>query len=132
MVRFDEGIERYQPVATFDEQFPFSVPMLFPYWSKIDIYGSFCSNSSNPQDCFFDYVNRSAVFYQVYTEDSNEPNASYILDRASQEVMSRNMSQLFSSFSASWVLVVTWLRLRPRQEFEGDIEEGIVSVPKIQ
>ncbi|XP_078349351.1 mucin-like protein [Oculina patagonica] len=125
MIRFDDGFERYEPIATFDvNEFPFYIPMLFPYWAKIDIHGSFCSNSLNPSDpldCKFDYVNRSSVFYQFYTENSNSPNASYILDRANQEV--RNNPQ-FSSFSASSVLVVTWLRLRPEEEVEGDVQEG--------
>lgn len=123
MVRFDEGFERYLPLATYDDDFPYHVPMLAPFWSKIDIYGSFCSDSQ--LDCVFGEVNRSAVFYQEYTEDS--PNASYILDRASQDV--RNNSE-FSSFKASWVLVVTWVRLRPEEELDGDAEEGIVSPPK--
>ncbi|XP_078352119.1 mucin-like protein [Oculina patagonica] len=125
MIRFDDGFERYEPIATFDvNEFPFYIPMLFPYWAKIDIHGSFCFNSLNPSDpldCKFDYVNRSSVFYQFYTENSNSPNASYILDRANQEV--RNNPQ-FSSFSASSVLVVTWLRLRPEEEVEGDVQEG--------
>lgn len=122
MIRFDEEFERYLPIPTFDgESFPFEVPMLFPYWSKIDKSKSFCSDS---QDCYFDYANRSSVFYQVYTEDMNTSNAIYVLNRASQEV--RNNSD-FSSFSASWVLVVTWLRLRPEEELEGDVEEETVS-----
>ena len=123
MIRFDEGFVRYLPIPTFDgESFPFDVPMLFPYWSKIDTVKSFCSDS---QDCYFDYANRSTVFYQNYTEDMNTPNSTYILNKASQEV--RNNSD-FSSFSASWVLVVTWLRLRPDEEFEEDnVEEETVS-----
>ncbi len=132
MIRFDEDLEpNDEPVSTFKtEEFPFQIPMLFPYWSIIDVKGSFCSNSSNPsnpEDCFFDYVNRSSVFYHLYTEHSNSPNASYILDRANQEV--RNKSE-FTSFSASSVLVVTWLRLRTKED-EGDVEEGNVSPPKI-
>ena len=136
MIRFDEGFVRYLPVPTSkvppaedigtaddEEYFPFQVAMVFPFWAKIDTVRSFCSN---PQDCSFSYDNRSAVLYQVYTDDS--ANGTDILDRANQEVRN-NSEPKFSSFSASWVLVVTWLRLRPEEEFEGDVEEGIVSLP---
>lgn len=126
MIRFDIEYVRYFPVPTFDvEEFPFEVPMLFPFWSKIDIYDSFCSSE---QDCLsgdIDYKNRSAVFYQVYTE------ASYILDKASKDVKENSNDQKFQNFKASWVLVVTWLRLRPEEEAEGDAEEGVVSLSEI-
>lgn len=126
MIRFDIEYVRYFPVPTFDvEEFPFEVPMLFPFWSKIDIYDSFCSSE---QDCLsgdIDYKNRSAVFYQVYTE------ASYILDKASKDVRENSNDQKFQNFKASWVLVVTWLRLRPEEEAEGDAEEGVVSLSEI-
>lgn len=110
------------PKPTWDtENFPFKVPMLFPYWSAIDREHSFCPSS---QDCLFDYSNRSAVFYQVYTEGSN---ASYTLERANQEV--KNSTE-FSDFSATWVLVVTWLRLRPKVQSVEDVKEDIVSTLK--
>lgn len=131
MIRFDEDYERYRPVPTFrTDEFPFKVPMLFPYWSKIDQFDSFCTSK---QDCLsgeIDYENRSAVFYQVYTEDNNATNASYILNKASQDV--RDKAPPFDFFSASWVLVVTWLRLRPEEEVPGDVEEGVVSALKMQ
>lgn len=128
MIRFDEALElNSDPVPTWDGDFPFKVSMLFPYWSSIDRLYSFCSSSD---DCLFNYANRSAVFYQVYTEGSNAPNASDILDRASQDV--KNNTQSFNSFSATWVLVVTWLRLRPEVESEEDVEEDTVSPIKIQ
>ena len=129
MIRFDIEYVRYFPVPTFDvEEFPFEVPMLFPFWSKIDIYDSFCSSE---QDCLsgdIDYKNRSAVFYQVYTEDNN---TSYIIDKASKDVRENSNDQKFQNFKASWVLVVTWLRLRPEEEAEGDAEEGVVSLSEI-
>ena len=130
MIRFDDNLERIRPVSTFDSnfKFPYDVPMLFPYWSNIDRKYSFCSS---PQNCFFDYANRSAVFYRNYTEDSNLPNASSILNRASQDVRTYAGSS-FSYFSATWVLVVTWVRLRPEEIFEGDVKEGEVSPRKIQ
>ena len=132
MIRFDIEYVRYFPVPTFDvEEFPFEVPMLFPFWSKIDIYDSFCSSE---QDCLsgdIDYENRSAVFYQVYTEDNNAMNASYILDKASKDVRENSNGPEFQNFTASWVLVVTWLRLRPEEEAEDDAEEGVVSLSEI-
>ena len=116
-----------KPTPTWSRTFDFTVPMVFPFWSLIDHEYSFCSS---PEDCLFDYSNRSAVFYQVYTEGSNAPNASYILDRANQDV--RNNSQSFDSFSATWVLVVTWLRLRPKVQSVEHVKEDIVSPLKMQ
>lgn len=132
MIRFDIEYVRYFPVPTFDvEEFPFEVPMLFPFWSKIDIYNSFCSNEQDCPSDDIDYENRSAVFYQVYREDNNAMNASYILDKASKDVRENSNDPEFQNFTASWVLVVTWLRLRPEEEAEGDAEEGVVSLSEI-
>lgn len=132
MIRFDIEYVRYFPVPTFDvEKFPFEVPMLFPFWSKIDIYNSFCSNEQDCPSDDIDYENRSAVFYQVYREDNNAMNASYILDKASKDVRENSNDPEFQNFTASWVLVVTWLRLRPEEEAEGDAEEGVVSLSEI-
>ena len=118
----------FAPVPTWvTENFPFKIPMLFPFWSVIDRDHSFCSSA---QDCLFDYSNRSAVFYQVYTEGSNASNASYILNRATQDV--RNNSEEFGGFTASWVLVVTWLRLRPKVLSVKDVKEDIVSPLSMQ
>ena len=117
------------PVPTWNTtHFPFTVPMLFPFWSSIDNKYSFCSSA---EDCsVLDYSNRSTVFYQVYTEGSNAPNASYILNRANQDV--RTNAQSFVSFSATWVLVVTWLRLRPKVQSVEDVKENTVSPLKLQ
>ena len=132
MIRFDIEYVRYFPVPTFDvEEFPFEVPMLFPFWSKIDIYDSFCSSEQDCPSDDIDYENRSAVFYQVYREDNNAMNASYILDKASKDVRENSNDPEFQNFTASWVLVVTWLRLRPEEEAEGDAEEGVVSLSEI-
>ena len=124
-IRFDKRfVQNIAPLPTWDtKNFPFTVPMLFPFWSVIDREYSFCSSA---EDCQFDYPNRSAVFYQVYTEGSN---ASYILERASEDV--RNNTQEFGFFSASWVLVVTWLRLRPKVLSRKDVKEDIVSPLKM-
>lgn len=128
-IRFDEPfVLNFVPVPTWNiERFPFNIAMFFPFWSVIDRDHSFCSSA---QDCIVHYSNRSAVFYQVYTEGSNAPNASYILDRASQDV--KNNTQEFGFFSASWVLVVTWLRLRPKVKSREDVKEDIVSPLKMQ
>ena len=132
MIRFDIEYVRYFPVPTFDvEEFPFEVPMLFPFWSKIDIYDSFCSSEKDCLSGDIDYENRSAVFYQVYTDDNNAMHASYILDKASKDVRENSNDPEFQNFMASWVLVVTWLRLRPEEEAEGDAEEGVVSLLEI-
>ena len=121
MLSFDREIEIARPIPTYNtKEFPFAVPMLTPYWSKIDHDRSFCSS---PGNCHFNYANRSIVFYQVYKDISLTQNTSYILGNASEEVR-RNQPEAFGNFSAKWVLVVTWLRLRPD---DTEIEEGIVS-----
>ena len=118
MLSFDTEIEFVRPVPTYKtNEFPFAFAMLTPYWSRIDHDLSFCSS---PGNCHFNYANRSIVFYQAYKPTQN---ASYILGNASEEVK-RNQPEAFGNFSAKWVLVVTWLRLRPD---DTGIEEGIVS-----
>jgi len=125
MLKFDTGGELKQPIPTTKvDEFNFEVPMLTPYWALIDRGNSFCSS---PGNCPINNANRSAVFYQVYTEESQTPNATYILGNASEQV--RNNPQepnKFLDFSAKRVLVVTWLRLRPLG-FETGVEEEIVS-----
>ena len=121
MLSFDIGIEFARPIPTYKtNEFPFASAMLTPYWSKIDHDLSFCSS---PGDCHFNYANRSIVFYQVYTDDSSTQKTTYILGNASEQVRS-SQSEAFRNFTAKWVLVITWLRLRPD---DTGIEEGIVS-----
>ena len=123
MINFDSDRVWPRPVPTYDvEEFPFAFAMLTPFWSKIDYDQSFCSSS---QDCGVNYVNRSVVYYQVYTQESQTQKATDILGKASAQV--RNNQPAFHDFSATWVLVVTWLRLRPEDLFGDGIEEGIVS-----
>lgn len=127
MIRFDAEIEMERPIPTYDVvNFPFDVPMLTPYWSRVDYFESFCAG---PEDCSsIHYVNRSVVYYQNYTKDSQTQMAAYVLGNASEEVRNHTRpSEAFQGFSASWVLVVTWLRLRPEDFFGDGIEEELVS-----
>ena len=116
-----------RPIPTYDVvNFPFEIAMLTPYWSRVDYFESFCAG---PEDCSsIHYVNRSVVYYQTYTKDSQTQMAAYILSNASEEVRNHT-SEAFQGFSASWVLVVTWLRLRPEEEEEEEeeLEENLVS-----
>ncbi|CAH3024316.1 unnamed protein product [Porites evermanni] len=127
MIRFDAEFEMERPIPTYDVvNFPFDVPMLTPYWSRIDYFESFCAG---PEDCTsIHYVNRSVVYYQTYTKDSQTQMAAYILGNASEEVRNHTRpSEAFQGFSASWVLVVTWLRLRPEDFFGDGIEEELTN-----
>lgn len=125
MIRFDAEVMMERPIPTYDvSNFPFDVPMLTPYWSRVDYVESFCAG---PEDCSnIHYANRSVVYYQTYTKDSQTQMAAYILRNASEEVRNHT-SEAFQDFSASWVLVVTWLRLRPEDSFGDGIEEELVS-----
>ena len=126
MLSFDGEYELNTPIPTYDtDAFPFELAMLTPYWSKIDAESSFCSST---EDCHFNYANRSSVFYQVYTDTSQRQNVTYVLRNASDQVRS-NQPEGFRNFLAKWVLVVTWLRLRPD---DPSVEEGIVSSLTIQ
>lgn len=119
---FDSNVELRRPISNLipSKGFRYRIPMLFPYWSTIDRKKSFCSSAGS---CFFDYVNRSSVLYQNYTAASETQEAVDVLKNASEQVKSRQ-PEAFSAFSAKWVLVVTWLRLRPKEKSP---KEGITN-----
>ena len=125
MLRFDRGFEQRTPISNFiATRFRYEIPMLFPYWSVIDREKSFCFGQGR---CLFNHVNRSSVLYQTYTASSPTPSEAYVLDNASEQVRGYQLQEPgdFSTFVAKWVLVVTWLRLRPLEETPS---EGIVSI----
>ena len=125
MLRFDRGFEQRTPISNFiATRFRYEIPMLFPYWSVIEREKSFCFGQGG---CPFNHVNRSSVLYQTYTASSQTPSAAYVLGNASEQVRGYQLQGPgnFSTFVAKWVLVVTWLRLRPLEETPA---EGIVSI----
>lgn len=125
MLRFDRGFELRTPISNFiATRFQYEIPMLFPYWSVIERWKSFCFGEGG---CLFNHVNRSSVLYQMYTASSQTPSAAYVLGNASEQVNQYQMKESgdFSGFVAKKVLVVTWLRLRPLEETPS---EGIVSI----
>lgn len=73
--------------------------MLAPYWSLVDRYDSFNLGISN-------------VYYQVYDSSMNTLKSRNVLVRATSDVNRLNPQPLRTKFQASWVLVVTWSRLR--------------------
>ena len=75
-------------------------PILAPYWSNIDLVNSFVTGPSK-------------VFYQTYSV--SDPGANTTLSMATADVMKLLSRPLPTNFSASWVLVVTWENLRPRE-----------------
>ena len=75
-------------------------PILAPYWSNIDLVNSFVTGPSK-------------VFYQIYSDSM--PGANTTLGMATADVMKLLTRPLPTNFSASWVLVVTWEKLRPRE-----------------
>lgn len=126
MLSFVQDYFLNTPIPTYrTDEFQFDWVMLAPFWSKIDSELSFCSS---PGDCYFNYTNRSSVFYQVYTDASQTLKATHVLGNASEQVRS-NQPEGFRNFSAKWVMVVTWLRLRPDDPI---LEEGIVSSLSVQ
>lgn len=77
--------------------------MLAPYWSNIDFGNSFVNGPSK-------------VFYHVYSD--SVPGSNTTLSEATEDVMKLLLRPLPTSFNASWVLVVTWVDLRPREYTE--------------
>ncbi|XP_078349239.1 mucin-like protein [Oculina patagonica] len=73
--------------------------MLAPYWCNIDFGSSFVNGPSK-------------VFYHVYSDSI--PSSNTTLSKATEDVMKLFRRPLATNFTASWVLVVTWEKLRPR------------------
>ena len=74
--------------------------MLAPYWSDIDPVKSFVTGPSK-------------VFYQIYSDTI--PDSNTTLTMATADVMKLLSRPLPTNFSATWVLVVTWEKLRPQE-----------------
>ena len=83
-------------------------PMLAPYWAPTDLR-SFVDGPSK-------------VFYQVY----QGPDSNAMLQKATEDVLSVFSSQLpqGKTFSASFVLVVTWQDIR--HQLQNDITKNLV------
>ena len=74
--------------------------MLAPYWSNVDCRSSFING-------------RSKVFYHVYSD--SQAGSHVTLSEASADVKKLHNRPFARDFNASWVLVVTWEKLRPRE-----------------
>lgn len=86
---------------------------LAPYWSNIDLVNSFV-------------IGPSKVFYHIYSDSI--PGSNTTLSVATADVMRLLLRPLPTNFSATWVLVVTWENLRPR-EYKAASENLVRYVP---
>ena len=77
--------------------------IIAPYWAIVDVSSPFENN--NP--------NRSIVYYHEYHACDADPKTLQIISRANSDVRRFQANPSIASFSASWVLVVTWVRLQP-------------------
>lgn len=75
--------------------------MLAPYWALVDVYDSFGNDVSQ-------------MYYHVYREYDGQPLTNEILNRATLDVNqhTRNNPLPTEFIKATYVLVVTWVRLR--------------------
>ena len=65
------------------------------------------------------------MYYQVYDTYSQEPKAENMLAKASEDV--RKYQAGFADFEATWVLVVTWVKLYPLDWYYYDRKQDIYS-----
>ena len=75
--------------------------MLAPYWSLTDTHHSFVNHGV------------SKVYYHIYSD--SEPSSSQMLNTATSDVKNLLSKPLPTDFKASWMLVTTWVNLRPYQ-----------------
>ena len=75
--------------------------VIAPYWSIVDVSSPFAGNSPN----------RSIVYYHEYHLCNADNKTLHIIQRANSDVRRFQTNPSFPKFSASWVLVVTWVRL---------------------
>ena len=75
--------------------------IIAPFWARVD------------EDLAFKNGN-SKVYYQAYEQSSQgHPQKEMILSLASQDVQRYTTEETFKNFTATWVLVVTWVKLCP-------------------
>ena len=140
----------------FDLEWPFSYPykfgarywldgfaMIAPYWALTDTYWSFKRRDFyrfqyyySPSEGRYTYTwtfhrvdpNRwSSVYYQVYDTYSQEPKAENMLAKASEDIRKYHGQAGFADFEATWVLVVTWVKLYPLDWYYYDRKQDIYS-----
>ena len=97
MVRFDGPEYAANPIYL---GFFSSLPIIAPYWSQVDLRSLNNGNSN--------------VTYRLY-QNSNENTA--VFNTISNVVEANTEIQ---SYSANWVLVVTWVCLAPRQPVDNN------------
>ena len=84
-----------------------NMAIIAPFWATTDQYFAFKAG-------------RSKVSYQVYKQTmQNNVQTTDMLDMASQHVRLYDKSGKFANFNATWVLVVTWVKLCPYVYYPG-------------
>ena len=75
--------------------------VIAPFWATTDEYVAF-------------KVGYSKMYYQVYKNmERNNARTAAILKTASKHVQNYEKCGKFASFKATWVLVVTWVKICP-------------------
>ena len=72
-----------------------NMAIIAPFWARTDRHAAFSANHSE-------------VFYHIYDQSGDS-----VLEKASQDVRVYDKSGAFAKFRATWVLVVTWVKLCP-------------------
>ena len=114
LLRFESPLLVHRPLQLTPD---FSLPnaaILAPYWSKTNVDSSFNAISK--------------VYYHVYSKDDS--NSSALLKRATSDVKRFLTNPLPTNFKASWLIVVTWMNLKPAPEDKNEHWDSLVSCMK--
>lgn len=116
LLRFESPLLVHRPLDLTPD---FSLPnaaILAPYWGKTNVDSSFNATSSHQ------------VYYHVYSKDDS--NSSVVLKRATSDVKRFLTNPLPTNFKASWLIVVTWMNLKPAPEDKNEYWDSLVSCVK--
>ena len=114
LLRFESSLLVHRPLELTPD---FSLPnaaILAPYWSKTNVDSSFNKISK--------------VYYHVYSKDDS--NSAAVLKRATSDVKRFLTNPLPTNFKATWLIVVTWMNLKPAPEDKNEHWDSLVSCLK--
>ncbi|KAI8519983.1 hypothetical protein Bbelb_032400 [Branchiostoma belcheri] len=104
VIQFDRSYRNSWPTKFGSAWYMRSRAMIAPFWAYSDP-----SSFSR----FDEETLKSHIYYQVYKEGDGKIDTSAILSRASLDARNTPNTNVPSDFQATWVLVVTWIRLPP-------------------
>ncbi|XP_019629037.1 PREDICTED: LOW QUALITY PROTEIN: mucin-like protein [Branchiostoma belcheri] len=104
VIQFDRSYRNSWPTKFGSAWYMRSRAMIAPFWAYSDP-----SSFSR----FDEETLKSHIYYQVYKEGDGKIDTSTILTRASLDARNTPNTNVPSDFQATWVLVVTWIRLPP-------------------